>query len=168
MIRSSLLAILLIIALDFVQSTWCGAIAVFGVIPDLALLLVVWTAYRNGPLVGSSAGFVSGFALDCVSAAPLGFNAFIRSSVAWLASLLHGSFSIDRILLPFLLGLLATLAKAIATVGLHLLFGEAVKAYDLFTLPLWIEAGYNGLAAPLAFFLFSLAAPLLEKRTERA
>jgi rod shape-determining protein MreD len=168
MIRSTLLSAIVVLCLDYIQATWFGPIRVLGVAPDLALLFIVWTAYRGGPIVGAATGFISGFALDGISAAPLGYSSFLRTCIAWLASLLHGSFTIDRILFPFLLGALATVFKALASLLLELLFGDAVKAYDFFASPLWLETAYTALAAPIAFLLFSLSGRFIKAPSERA
>jgi cell shape-determining protein MreD len=75
-------------------------------------------------------------------------------------SLLHGSFFIDRLFLPFVLGAAGTLAKAISIASLSLFFGDKVHSYSFLDRILWIEAAYNGLLAPAAFFMLSLVKKL--------
>jgi rod shape-determining protein MreD len=101
-------------------------------------------------------GFLAGLVEDFLSASPLGFHAFVKTAVAAAASLLHGSFYIDKLLLPLLLGIVGTLAKAIAAGALYLLFGPVIHAYSFADRVLWVEAAYNGLLAPLVFLLLSL------------
>jgi rod shape-determining protein MreD len=153
MIRSILFSTLLLVGCSFVQSTWFGAIAIFGVIPDLSLVVLIWVSYRNGMVEGPISGFLSGFAEDFLSASPLGFHAFIKTAVAASASLLHGTFYIDKLLLPLALGFSGTLAKALVAGLLHLLFGTKIHMYSFLDSPLWIEAAYNGIIAPLVFLL---------------
>lgn len=167
MIRTVVASTLLLMVCSFIQSTWFGAIAVAGVIPDLALVVLVWLSYKNGLVEGPLSGFLSGFAEDCLSASPLGFHALMKTCIASLAGLLHGSFFIDRIFFPFVLGVLSTLAKALLTALLHMLFGPVIQSYDFLDKILWIEAAYNGLIAPLVFFLLGLAKRLLITESDR-
>jgi rod shape-determining protein MreD len=157
MIRSVLFSTLLLIACTFAQSTWFGGIAVFGVVPDLSLLVLIWVSYKNGPVEGPISGFLSGLAEDFLSTSPLGFHAFVKTAVAAATAVLHGSFFIDRLLLPILLGIAGTLTKAITVGLLYLVFGSTIHAYSIADRVLWIEAAYNGLLAP---FVFLLLAPL--------
>ena len=153
MIRSVVLSTILLVACALAQSAWFGGIAVLGVTPDLGLVVLIWLSYMNGLVAGPISGFLSGFAEDFLSASPLGFHAFIKTAVAAAASLLHGSFYIDKLLLPIILGFAGTIAKALAAGALFLLFGSKVHAYSLLERTLWIEAAYNGLLAPLVFLL---------------
>jgi len=155
MIRSIILSTLLLIGCSFAQSAWLGGIAVLGVVPDLSLVALIWISYMNGPVSGPASGFLAGLVEDFTSAAPLGFHAFVKTAVATAASLLHGSFFIDRFLLPIVLGTLGTIAKALAAGFLSLFFGSAVHSYSFLDRIIWLEAAYNGLVAPLVFFLLA-------------
>lgn len=167
MIRSIIVSTLVIMACDFAQSTWFGAIAIMGVIPDVALLVLIWVSYQNGYVAGSASGFLAGLAHDFISAAPIGFNAFIKTAVASAAGLLHGSFYIDRLLLPIVLGAVGTIAKAIVAGFLFLVFGSKLHAYNVFDATLWIETAYNGLAAPVIFLLLTPFKRLLKAERGR-
>ncbi len=168
MIRTILCSTILLILCSLVQSTWFGAIAILGVVPDLALVVLVWVSYQNGLVEGPTAGFLSGFAEDFISASPLGFHALIKTAVASLAGILHGSFYIDRFFLPIVLGMGATLIKAILTALLSLLFGPSVHAYNFLDRMLWIEVGYNGVISPLVFLILSPLGKLLITETKRS
>jgi rod shape-determining protein MreD len=161
MIRSVVFSTILIIGCTFAQSTWFGSIAIFGIVPDISLVVLIWVSYRNGLVEGPVSGFISGFAEDFLSASPLGFHAFIKTAVASAAALLHGTFFIDKLLLPFALGISGTIAKALAAGALHLLFGNKIHMYSFVDSILWIEAAYNGLLAPIIFFLLGPLSPFL-------
>jgi rod shape-determining protein MreD len=168
MIRSILFSTILLIACSFAQSTWFSAIAVFGVIPDIGLIVLIWVSYRNGRIEGPISGFLAGFAEDFISASPLGFHAFIKTAVSASASLLHGTFYIDKLLLPMALGFAGTIAKALSAALLFLFFGSKIHMYSFIDSPLWIEAAYNGLLAPLVFILLSpLSRFLITERGRR-
>lgn len=168
MIRTIILSSLLLVLCNFVQSTWFGAIAVLGVVPDLALVVLVWLSYENGLVEGPISGFVAGLAEDFISASPLGFHAFVKTAVATVSGLLHGSFFIDRVFLPVVLGIAATILKALATGLLSLLFGPVVHAYNFLDRMIWIEAAYNGVIAPVAFLLLTPLKRLLVTELKRS
>lgn len=167
MIRSIGVSTALIVLLSLVQSTWLGSIAILGVVPDLGLLVLIWVSYKNGLVEGPASGFIAGLLEDAISAAPLGFNAFLKTVIAWAVGLLHGSFYIDRIFLPILLGAGATILKALASLLLGLLFDNRVQVYDLLGSAIWIEAAYNGLLAPFVFLLLSTMRKLLVTEASR-
>jgi len=157
-------SIILLAGISLISATWIPAIAILGVRPDLGLLAVVWLAYRTGPVEGSSVAFVSGLIDDAMSAAPLGFNAAVKTMMAWIASFLHGSVHLDRILLPFLLGAGSTVIKALWSTFLSLLFGGRLRSYDFAGKTLWIEVGYNAVLAPLLFAILGGLFSLVENR----
>lgn len=155
MIHRWLLSFGLVSLLLVVQSTWLGSIAVQSVIPDLSLLAIVYIAFKSPDLQGQGIGFATGLLQDGMSAAPFGLNAFIKTSVAWLANILSGKFYIDRILMPAIFGFVATIAKAVYLLLLSAFFSGKVFSYDFFSAGLWIEAAYNAVVAPVLFLLLS-------------
>lgn len=167
MTKTILSSTLLVLACVFVQSTWLGSVELWGVRPDLALLVLVWVSYKNGPVEGPFTGFISGLVEDCLSSSPLGFHAFMKTLVAWLSSLLHSAFAIDRIVLPLLLGAAATLGKAGATTILAALFRGGLRAYDFLSPALWVEVGYNALLSPPLFLLLRALSRFLVTSKEK-
>lgn len=153
MIRRLLLSFGLVALLLVIQSTWLDALAVYTVIPDLSLLAIVYLSFRNPGLEGQAVGFAAGLLQDGISAAPLGLHAFIKTAVAWIANMLSGKFYIDRVLMPALFGVVATLLKAVYLIVLAFFFPGKVLAYDLLGRLLWIEVAYNAVAAPILFLL---------------
>jgi len=164
MIARLVVSVLILFGLSLVQATWLPAIAILGAHPDLGLLTVVWLAYRNGPVEGCSSAFISGLIDDAMSASPLGFNALVKTATAWIASLLHGSVHIDRVLMPVLLGATATIAKALMTTVLAFLFGGRLESYDFAGRVLWVEAGYNAVLAPILFALLGGIFAMVDSR----
>lgn len=155
MLRRWLLSFCLIALLMVIQSTWLDYIAIYSVIPDLSLLAIVYISFKSPGLQGQSLGFVSGLLQDGISAAPFGLNAFIKTSIAWLANLLSGKFYIDKIMMPAIFGTVATLAKAFYLAFLATIFPGKILSYDVLSNIFWIEVAYNAVIAPIAFLLFS-------------
>jgi rod shape-determining protein MreD len=148
------------------QSTLLSRFALFGAVPDLALGVLVYSAYVNGFMTGQLSGFFSGLLLDFLSAAPLGLNALIRTISGALAGLMKGTFFLDIFFLPMILCAASTILKALLLFLLHLLFAGEVPAYSLAAPVFWIELGLNTLSGPLLFGVLKLFHPLLVNRRD--
>ncbi|MDR2941917.1 MAG: rod shape-determining protein MreD [Treponema sp.] len=153
MIRNIIWTIILAIIAGILQSTVLGNIALFGAVPDLALCIVVYSAYVNGTMTGQLSGFLSGLLLDFLSAAPLGLNCLIRTIIGAVTGLFKGAFFLDVFFLPLILCALATIAKALILFLLNLIMGQIVPVYSLFSALFWVEFGLNSLSAPILFFI---------------
>ncbi|MDR2629571.1 MAG: rod shape-determining protein MreD [Spirochaetaceae bacterium] len=149
------------------QSTLLSHLAIYQALPDLALGILVFSAYNNGIMTGQLTGFFSGFLMDFLSAAPLGFNAFVRTMVGFLTGLMKGTFFLDIFFLPMGLCAAATLLKALLVFLLHILFAGAVPAYSFQGPTLWIELLLNTLSAPILFGFLKFFSPLLVGESER-
>ncbi|HUX36899.1 MAG TPA: rod shape-determining protein MreD [Rectinemataceae bacterium] len=161
-------SVVILVGLSLIQATWLPSIAILGARPDLGLLAVVWLAYRNGPVEGSAAGFISGLVDDAMSAAPFGFNAAVKTLSAWLASFLHGSIQLDRVIMPVLLGAATTLFKAVWSTFLALLFGNQLASYDFGGRILWVETAYNAVLAPILFAILGGIFSIVDSKRRNA
>jgi rod shape-determining protein MreD len=143
------------------QSTLLSRLAAPHATPDLALGILVFSAYNNGAMTGQLTGFFSGLLLDFLSAAPLGLNAFVRALIGASVGMMRGFFFLDTLLLPMALCGGATLIKALLLWILHLLFGAGVPAYIARSPVLWVEFALNAALAPFLFALLKLFKSLL-------
>ena len=165
MIRSIVWTVIFSIAAGILQSTLLAKIAFFNVIPDLALCIVVFSAYINGSMAGQVSGFFSGLLLDFLSAAPLGLNCLVRTLIGAITGLFKGAFFLDIFFMPVILCAAATLIKALILLLLNLIFPASVPSYSFFSLTLWIEIGLNSLSAPLLFLLLKQFKFILPERS---
>jgi rod shape-determining protein MreD len=149
-------AVVFIIIAALLESTILRRLAVFHADPDLALGILVYSAYVNGTMTGQLLGFSSGFFLDFLSAAPLGLNALVRTLIGALAGLMKGTFFLGRIFLPMILCAGATLVKALSFFLLHNLLAGAIPSYSFFSPLLWAELALNTLSAPILFGFLKL------------
>lgn len=166
MIKAILSSTVLASILLFVQTTWLKNGLIAGVIPDFALLVIIWVSYKNGRGIGSVTAFISGMACDLLSASPLGYFSFLYIIPAYVMSLVNRLISMDSIFVPFLMGFCATILKAIGSIILSLLFGSSVlNSYSFSDIHFWIEAALNGVLAPLVYLLLNkMSAFLIAKR----
>ena len=127
-----------------------------GATPDVALLLLVFSANQHGSLKGEVTGFGAGLLQDFLSLAPIGFHALIGTVLGFLAGLLKGKLFLDPILMPVLLAVVTTLLKAIfGAIVLAVFVPELVGT--VFSPKLGIEIGLNALIAPFLYGLLHLA-----------
>jgi len=164
MIKSIVLTVILCVAAGILQSTVIAKFAFFNVVPDLALCILVFSAYVNGTMTGQISGFFSGLFLDFLSAAPLGLNSLVRTLIGAMAGFFKGAFFLDLFLMPVILCALATIFKALIIYVLHLFFRTSVPAYLFTSSVFWIELGLNCLCSPLLFFLLKRVKPLTMNR----
>ena len=138
------------------QSTILGKIAIRGVRPDLALIVLIFVSMRRGSMVGQVSGFATGFLEDLMNVSPLGFHSLMRTVIGYVDGLLSGNMFIDPILLPIVLTVIATILKGILAGIISAIFGIEASGFITFTGRLWIEVGYNGVIAPFLFALLNL------------
>ena len=154
-----------ILIATLLQSTVFSRLAVYiRVVPDVALVILVFTAYVNGTMTGQLTGFFSGFLMDFLSAAPLGFHAFVRTLIGALTGFIKGTFYLDFFFVPMALCAGATAFKALIYFLLHLILAGAVPLYNVFGLDFWIEMGLNTLLAPFLFAFLKLFSSLLAEQ----
>jgi rod shape-determining protein MreD len=166
MVKRVVWAVVFIIVAALLESTILRRLAVFRAVPDLAMGILVYSAYVNGTMTGQLLGFSSGFLLDFLSAAPLGLNALIRTLIGALAGTMKGTFFLGRVFLPMVLCAAATLIKAFSLFLLHNLLAGSIPSYSFFSPLLWVELGLNTFSAPILFGFLRLFESLLTGRRE--
>lgn len=134
------------------------------VMPDLVMLVIVYVSFVNSSSVGSTTGFISGLILDFLSASPIGLNAFTKTVTGYVAGKFSGSFNLDRLVIPALMGLGATVLKALVTLLLSLFFGPSIVAYRVAGSALWLEMAANVVCAPVVFAILSQFPSLFARR----
>ncbi len=150
-LRTILLSAVLLGVAVLLQSTVLRWVALKGVKPDLALILLVFVAVRRGSLSAQTSGFLAGLLEDILSLSPVGFNALLRTVLGFFYGLTAGSLFVDPVLMPVLLVLVATLLKGLLSSLLVALFHIPAPGFQIFAGPLWIEVGYNAALAPFLF-----------------
>jgi rod shape-determining protein MreD len=164
MIRSVIIGTLLSALFAALQSTLLAKIAIFHAVPDLALLVIIWTGYSRGVLSGEITGFIVGLFIDMLSESPLGMHAFAFTALGAASGLLYKNLTLNTVFLPALLALAATLAKALIFFLLSIFFGTTVHHYVLASPTLWVEMGFNVVLAPFLFTLMKLLARVSHKK----
>jgi rod shape-determining protein MreD len=149
-----LLRVLALVALVVIlQVAVFPHLRLFGVVPDLGLLLALAVGYQEGPELGAIAGFLAGFGYDLFLETPIGLNALTYAVVGYTIGVLESGLLRSPRWLPSILGLLGGLAGGLFFIGIGVLAGvDAVKGTQgVRTIAL--AAVYDALLAPFVFFL---------------
>jgi rod shape-determining protein MreD len=147
--RVVLLSVLVVI----VQVAVFPHLRLFGVVPDLGLLLALAVGYQEGSELGAIAGFLTGFGFDLFLETPLGLNALTYAIVGYTIGVLEAGLMRSPRWLPSFLGFVGGLAGGLFFIAIGVLAGvDAVKGTQgVRTIAL--AAVYDALLAPFVFLL---------------
>lgn len=104
------------------ETTWFSELSIFGIRPDLILIILSFHAHTRGVQRGQIAGFVVGLVEDSLSASPFGFFALVRMSHGGILGFTKGSVSGDAIFSPMILVGVAVIVRTVATFLITALF----------------------------------------------
>jgi rod shape-determining protein MreD len=146
---------LLILAVVVLQTTvFSAGLRVFGVMPDLGVVLTVAVAFYIGPERGAVFGFVSGLAVDLFLSTPLGLSALSFALVAYGVGVAQGRLVLSSPWAAPLMGALGGLAGGVLFVGVGAIAGrDQLLALSSVRIIL-IASAYDAL---VAFAVFPIA-----------
>jgi rod shape-determining protein MreD len=146
---------LLILAVVVLQTTLFSAgLRIFGVMPDLGLVLTAGIAYYQGPERGAAFGFATGLAIDLFLNTPLGLSALSFALVGYGIGVVQGALVRSTRWVAPIIGGLAGVAGGVLFVGVGALAGQD-QLLALWTVRVILMASvYDAL---LAFVIFPVA-----------
>jgi rod shape-determining protein MreD len=103
-------SILLLISVALIQSTVMPHLTLWGVKPDLMLLVVISWSLLRGAREGIVWGVIGGFCLDLFSGAPFGLSALALLIVSFFSGLGEATVFRTHVILPLATVFLASLA----------------------------------------------------------
>ena len=143
---------LVIIAVVVLQTTvFSDGLRVFGVMPDIGLVLTVAIAYQQGPERGAAFGFAAGLAIDLFLDTPVGLSALSFALVGYAVGIVQsGMVRPSRWIVPAM-GLLGGIAGGALFVCVGALAGQD-QLLALRSVKVILIAGvYDALLAFVAF-----------------
>lgn len=153
---------LLILAVVVLQTTvFSAGLRVFGVMPDLGLVLTVAVAFSVGPERGAVLGFVTGLAVDLFLSTPLGVSALSFALVGYGAGIVKGGLLRPSRWTAPTMGALAGLAGGVLFVGISAVAGREELLSLTSGRVIVIASVYDAL---LAFTVFPIARWATEAR----
>ena len=105
----------ILLAAIVLQSTIFARINLFGVKPDLILVVTVCFGLLYGPLPGLYVGLAGGFLLDLAGGGLLGINVLTKALLGYGAGYMGKTVFKDNLLIPLVVSAAATLAGEITT-----------------------------------------------------
>lgn len=166
MMRRWLAILTMLLVTVLLETALLSNIVFLPAVPDLLLLIVLYIAVFGGSLAGEGAGFVSGLLLDFLTAAPLGLNCLLRTVLGFLAGLFHDLLNVSGVLIPALLALAATIAKALIIELISFFFPSGIITYNMLSVGFGMELLLNSLLAPAVFSFLSLFSSIIVDRKE--
>ncbi len=158
MIRPFFAACLFFLGFALFEAAILSNLLFLPAVPDFLLLCALYFSVQNGTLFGTTTGFVSGLFLDFLSAAPLGLNCLLRTIIGYVGGLFQKTLNINGVLLPMVLGFVATLVKALLIWIIALFYPRGIQTYNLLSVAFVVEIVLNTLFAPITFRFLDLFA----------
>lgn len=141
----------LVVVTVLVQTLVFPHLRVFGVVPDVGLVLAVAVAYTAGPETGAFFGFVEGLAVDLFVNTPFGLSALAFGVTAYSVGVLEAGLVRSSRWMPIWLGA----AGGLVAGTIFVLVGAIVGQEHLFELDsvriVAIAAVYDAVIAPVCF-----------------
>lgn len=126
-------------------------IAVFGVTPNLLLLVVITLAFVEGSSAGATAGFVAGLLMDLLSTGPIGAWALVMSVTGYLSGSLRRNLFAEGWLAPVTVGVIAALVADLAYLIVVTVIGVGPAFWTAFGRLVLPRALYNAALVMLAY-----------------
>jgi rod shape-determining protein MreD len=134
-----------------VQVALMPHLRLFGVVPDLGLVLAIAVAYYDDAETAALVGFVTGLGFDLFLLTPVGASALAYSVTGYLTGVVQAGLIRSRRGLPLVLGGLGGLVGGLIFVGIAILAGtDALISTSTVTL-VARAALYDALVATIVF-----------------
>jgi rod shape-determining protein MreD len=143
----------LIVVIVVTQVAVFPHLRLFGVVPDLGLIVALAVGYQEGPEAGAIVGFVAGFGFDLFLETPLGLDALTYAIVGYAIGVLESGLFRSPRWLPSFLGAAGGLAGGLLFIGIGVLVGVSAVKGTQGVVTISYAALYDALLAPLVFYL---------------
>lgn len=147
--------ILIVIILFSIQTTWLGMFSVGGVVPDLALIWVVYCGAHCSRTMGIGSGIVTGILQDSLSGGLLGVNTLSKSFIGFFFAALKDKFYVEGVIpVAFFLVASSIFDGLVFYFSMNtVLKGEVASSFLYQSLPAY--SIYNGVVGPVLFLLLN-------------
>jgi len=136
----------------------------YGVLPDLALISLVFYGNGRSRTIGIFAGLLAGLTIDALSAAPIGFFTIIYVTVGYLSALTRGKVYVDPVFTPLLMVGAGFLIKGLLVFLISGAFGYPEVQSHTFNEYYLIQLLFTLFLGPVFFALFNFLDKTLPKK----
>ncbi len=144
-------SILLLISVALIQSTVMPHLTLWGVKPDLMLLVVISWSLLRGAREGIFWGFVGGFCLDLFSGAPFGLSALALLIVSFFSGFGEATVFRTHVILPLATVFFASLIYGLIFLAVLNALGWSVTWLDSLSRLVLPASLLNVLLTPLVY-----------------
>ncbi len=149
------LILLIMIGNIILESTIVNRFAIFSVVPNITLVLIIIIALSRGRKLGSFVGLISGLIIDILFSPAIGINGLLYFFLGYIVGLLDTKISKDNILIPLLLSLSGTFLYNLFYLLFMFFLGYNINFNLLFNYKLIIEIIYNSILMVPLFKILS-------------
>ena len=164
MVKSLVINFLIIAVAVLLQSTVMSFIAIYDIIPDLVMVIVIFISLKTGSLKGEISGFAGGLLIDFLSLAPLGFHCIIYAVVGFITGLTEKNVSTESILTQFLFIMIGLVCKYLISSLIIVVFSVETTSFFLMGRHFFLELAYTILITPLIFAVANRIFSLTHKK----
>ncbi len=147
--------ILIVITLFSIQTTWLEMFSIGGVVPDLALIWVVYCGVHYSRTMGIGSGIVTGILQDSLSGGLLGVNTLSKSFIGFFFAALKDKFYVEGVIpVAFFLVASSLFDGLVFYFSMNtVLKGEMASSFLYQSLPAF--SVYNGIIGPIVFLVLN-------------
>lgn len=158
--------ILIVILLFSIQTTWLAMFSIGGVIPDLALIWVVYCGAHYSRALGIGAGIVTGVMQDSLSGGLLGVNTLSKSFIGFFFSALKDKFFLEGVIpIAFFLAVSSVFDGLVFYFSMNtVLEGKLASSFLYQSLPAY--SFYNAVVGPVIFLVLNRINKLLKSKMQ--
>ena len=157
--------ILIVIILFTIQTTWLEMFSIVGVVPDLALIWVVYCGVHFSKTMGIGSGILTGILQDSLSGGLLGVNTLSKSFIGFFFTALKDKFFVEGVIpVSFFLVASSLFDGLVFYISMNtVLKGEVASSFLYQSLPAY--SIYNGIVGPILFSLLNQLNNCLKAKT---
>ncbi len=106
----NVLIIVIMVVFNFVlQSTILPSLSIFGVVPNTALIFIIFVSLNKGRYYGGFLGLAIGLIQDIIFGTTIGINGFIYFFIGFILGYLEEDVARDSIIMPAICSIFATI-----------------------------------------------------------
>lgn len=142
---------LMILGALILQTTILPHLAIFRVVPDLLLVVVICIGLVQGPSAGALAGFAGGLLRDFLLNAPTGLSALAYLSVGYAVGAIRPYVQSSSVAVPLVGVFAGSIVGSTMYIALSLLLGVPAEPLSRLVAVVFLSAIYNTLLVPFAY-----------------
>ncbi|MCL2610162.1 MAG: rod shape-determining protein MreD [Defluviitaleaceae bacterium] len=164
-----ILIVLLIIFINFIlQSTLFHSIAIFGITPNTAIVIIVAFAIMRQDIEGAIIGFFAGLLQDIFFGNVIGLTALLYMFIGFLCGKPFKEFYLENYILPIALVGTSTILYNFLYYVINFLFRARLDFFTYFGIIILPETIYNiVLTLPLYIVLYQINKALEKRENEK-